>query len=102
MAQKASKFCDFQRSLFLEAARGYSKNNSERGGSIDMMLHPPIDKLMELKHIDSKYTLVVATAKRARQLQDAHLANKSEADKFVRTALEEIAQNKIKIVTQEE
>lgn len=67
-----------------------------------MMLHPPIDKLMELKHIDSKYTLVVAAAKRARQLQDAHLANKSEADKFVRTALEEIAQNKIKIVTQGE
>lgn len=66
------------------------------------MLHPSIDQVMESKQIDSKYTLVAATAKRARQLQTAHLDKESKSVKFVRTALEEIWQNKIKIVTQEE
>ncbi|MDP9728427.1 DNA-directed RNA polymerase subunit omega [Alicyclobacillus tolerans] len=35
------------------------------------MLYPSIDKL--LTKVDSKYALVVATAKRARKLQDANM-----------------------------
>lgn len=67
-----------------------------------MMLHPSIDELMELKQIDSKYTLVVATAKRARQLQVADQDKESKSNKYVTIALEEISSNKIKIVTQAE
>lgn len=63
-----------------------------------MMLFPSIDELMESKQIDSKYTLVVAAAKRARHLQVIAQEKESEPDKFVRKALEEIAQNEIQIV----
>lgn len=66
-----------------------------------MMLHPSIDQLMDQEQIDSKYTLVVATAKRARQLQDTGMEQETKS-KFVGTALKEISARKIKIVTQAE
>lgn len=54
------------------------------------MLYPEISKLMETEGIDSRYSLVIAAAKRARQL-----ANESKKDKAVSEAIEEIAEGKI-------
>lgn len=55
------------------------------------MLYPEISKLME--GLDSRYSLVVMTAKRARQLQAD-----STNDKTVSRAINEIANGKIKCV----
>ena len=55
------------------------------------MLYPEISKLME--GLDSRYSLVILTAKRARQLQ-ADSGN----DKTVSRAINEIASGKIKCV----
>ncbi len=55
------------------------------------MLYPEIDKLME--GLDSRYSLVIVTAKRARQL-----AANSTNDKAVSYAINEIASGKIKCV----
>lgn len=59
-----------------------------------MMKQPPIEKLME--KVDSRYTLVVAAAKRARQLLEGapHLVEVDSA-KPVTIALQELAQDKI-------
>lgn len=51
------------------------------------MITPSFDQL--LSKVDSKYTLVVATAKRARELMDDHTEN--AVRKPVTSALEEIA-----------
>jgi DNA-directed RNA polymerase subunit omega len=59
------------------------------------MLYPSIDKLMDL--VDSKYSLVVATSKRARKLQERELANPgSSTTKNVSRALWEIANGQVK------
>lgn len=59
------------------------------------MKQPSLDELME--HVDSKYTLVVAAAKRARKLTEGEAALvESESNKSVTVALEEIAENKVK------
>ena len=55
------------------------------------MLYPEISKLME--GLDSRYSLVIVTAKRARQL-----AANSTNDKTVPHAINEIANGKIKSV----
>ena len=55
------------------------------------MLYPEISKLME--GLDSRYSLVVLTAKRARQL-----VSDSGNDKTVSRAINEIANGKIKCV----
>ncbi|MEE0866942.1 MAG: DNA-directed RNA polymerase subunit omega [Clostridia bacterium] len=55
------------------------------------MLYPEISKLME--GMDSRYSLVIATAKRARQI-----ANESNDDKTVSRAINEIANKKVKVV----
>ena len=55
------------------------------------MLYPEISKLME--GLDSRYSLVVMTAKRARQL-----VLDAESDKTVSRAIDEIAEGKIKCV----
>ncbi len=55
------------------------------------MLYPEISKLME--GLDSRYSLVVMTAKRARQLQAD-----STNDKTVSRAINEIANGKIRCV----
>jgi len=49
-----------------------------------------------LEKVDSRYTLVVATAKRARQLADgAHKLTRCSSDRPVTIALNEINENKI-------
>ncbi|QSO49501.1 DNA-directed RNA polymerase subunit omega [Alicyclobacillus mengziensis] len=58
------------------------------------MLYPSIDRLMGL--VDSKYSLVVATSKRARKLQDRGLNQPgSSTTKNVSRALWEIADGKV-------
>lgn len=58
------------------------------------MIYPPIDEL--LKHVDSKYTLVIAAAKRGRQLRDgSKLTIESTSRKEVTIALEEISTGNI-------
>ncbi|MRH42206.1 DNA-directed RNA polymerase subunit omega [Aquibacillus halophilus] len=60
-----------------------------------MMLEPSIDKL-QLK-INSKYTLVTLSARRARQIQDTkkHQLENPKSFKFVGIALEEIQADKL-------
>jgi len=59
------------------------------------MLYPSVDQLM--KRVDSKYTLVVAAAKRAREITEGKTARQEDgARKAVSLALEEIASGRIK------
>ncbi|WP_026974792.1 DNA-directed RNA polymerase subunit omega [Alicyclobacillus contaminans] len=59
------------------------------------MLYPSIDRLMEL--VDSKYSLVVATSKRARALQEREAASPgSSTTRNVSRALWEIANGQVK------
>lgn len=63
------------------------------------MRQPTIDDLM--KRIDSKYALVVAAAKRARQITDNATAKDSSTEavlKPVSAALEEIGSGKLEII----
>lgn len=61
------------------------------------MLYPSIDQL--LGKVDTKYSLVVATAKRARSIkQGAELLVKSKSGKPVSQALEEISLGKVNYV----
>lgn len=61
------------------------------------MIYPSINELM--KKVDSRYTLVVETAKRARQLVDgAQKLTKVNSDKEVTIAIHEIADDKITYV----
>jgi len=61
------------------------------------MIDPPIGSLME--KVDSRYTLVVAAAKRARQLTDgSHKLTKYSSDKPVSIAINEISEGKITYV----
>lgn len=58
------------------------------------MIHPSIDVLV--KKVDSKYTLVVLAAKRAREILDGNTPTvDSKSNKQVTIALEEIAGNNI-------
>lgn len=57
------------------------------------MNQPSLEELM--KNVDSKYSLVVIAAKRARQITDAQ-TNQEEIIKPVTQAFYEIADNKIK------
>ena len=58
------------------------------------MIYPSIDKL--IMKADSKYTLVIATAKRARMLKEgAPRLIETKKIKDVSVALEEIAEGKI-------
>ena len=72
------------------------------------MIEPKIDKLLE--HVDSKYGLVIASAKRARQINDYHhqLGEgsfegfapplvESRSKNYLTMALEEVAEGKIKV-----
>ena len=61
------------------------------------MIFPPLSSLLE--KVDSRYTLVVATAKRARQLSDgAHKLTRCASEKPVTIALNEINEDKITYV----
>lgn len=59
------------------------------------MIYPALDVLMD--KVDSKYTLVIVAAKRARELMngDAPLVE-SKSNKPVTIALKEIAQGRLK------
>jgi len=59
------------------------------------MIYPPINKLME--RVDSRYTLVVVTAKRARNIAEGSpKLTECNSDKPVTVAVHEIAEGKIK------
>ncbi len=58
------------------------------------MINPSLDVLV--KKVDSKYTLVVLAAKRARELMDgAQALVECPSHKHVTIALEEVAQDKV-------
>lgn len=58
------------------------------------MIYPPLSSLLE--KVDCRYTLVVETAKRARQLvEGAHRLTSCSSDKPVTIALNEIYEGKI-------
>jgi len=61
------------------------------------MIEPSINSLMN--RVDSRYTLVVATAKRARQLTDgAQKLTNCSSDKPVTIAVNEINEGKISYI----
>lgn len=61
------------------------------------MIYPSIGSL--LTKVDSRYTLVVAAAKRARQLTDgSHKLTKCLSEKTVTVAINEISEDKITYV----
>lgn len=76
------------------------------------MLHPSYTELMQIVNeeaegdnpvVNSRYSIVMATAKRARQLiagEEALVNTKS--DKPLSIAVEELSQGKIKIISEEE
>lgn len=58
------------------------------------MIYPSIDEM--LKTVDSRYSLAILAAKRARQLRERHIAKEeTELFKEVTTALEDIASGRI-------
>ena len=59
------------------------------------MIYPPLDEL--LTHVDSRYTLVTAAAKRARKILEEEQASEEKSNKAVSTALREIHSGKIVI-----
>lgn len=57
------------------------------------MFNPDLKKM--LKNVNSRYSLVVGTAKRAREIRDEAVANEEQLDvKTVSTAIEEICDGK--------
>lgn len=59
-----------------------------------MMIEPALDELV--KKVDSKYTLVVLAAKRARELMDGdELTVKTKSSKTVTNALEEVLEDHV-------
>ena len=60
------------------------------------MLKPSAAELMKMKKIDSKYTLVIAAAKRAREIFATGITfTESNSDKPVSVAVNEIYENKV-------
>ncbi len=64
------------------------------------MLKPSATELMKAKKIDSKYTLVIATAKRAREIfATGDTFVECDSDKPVSIAVNEIYENKVTLKT---
>ena len=59
-----------------------------------MIIEPNVAKLMNTPNIDSRYTLVVATAKRARELA----AEDAKLDKTVPMAVKDIAKGLVHVI----
>lgn len=60
------------------------------------MLKPSATELMKMKKIDSRYTLVIATAKRAREIFSTGITfTECNSDKPVSVAVNEIYENKV-------
>ncbi|MGI6778118.1 MAG: DNA-directed RNA polymerase subunit omega [Acetivibrionales bacterium] len=58
------------------------------------MIYPPISSLLE--KVDSRYTLVVAVAKRARQLAEgSKILTGHKSERFVTLAVNEIEEGKV-------
>ncbi len=59
------------------------------------MIYPSIDKLLE--RVNSRYTLVIASAKRARIIKEegCSMIENSKSKKYVGMALEEIEQGEL-------
>lgn len=59
------------------------------------MLYPSIDEM--LKKVDSRYSLVILSAKRARQLRESQMAKEDDPSTFkeVSAALEDVLSEKI-------
>lgn len=76
------------------------------------MLHPSYTDLMkvvnkdieegETKIVNSRYSIVLATSKRARQLIDGEVSmvNARDAQKPLSTAIEELNEGKLKIIAE--
>ena len=61
-----------------------------------MMVEPPIGNLM--KRMDSRYSLVIAVAKRARELADGDEAQVvCDSDKEVTVAVHELGEGKLSV-----
>ncbi|WP_174613213.1 DNA-directed RNA polymerase subunit omega [Virgibacillus ihumii] len=62
-----------------------------------MMLEPSIDELLE--KINSKYTLVTLSARRARQIRETEktLVENPKSHKYVGKALEEVIAEKLEV-----
>jgi len=60
-----------------------------------MIIEPNLTELMKNEELDSRYTLVVAAAKRAREIAGDDPA----VDKAVKKAVCEIAEGKVHIIT---
>jgi DNA-directed RNA polymerase subunit omega len=58
------------------------------------LIYPSLDEL--IKHVDSRYTLVTAAAKRARRILEEKM-DEERSVKAVSIALEEIRAGKVKI-----
>jgi len=62
------------------------------------MIYPSINEIMKSKDIKSKYTLVIATAKRAREINQTKVTfSECKSDKAVTIALHEIYENKVNL-----
>lgn len=60
------------------------------------MLKPSASELMKMKKIDSRYTLVIAVAKRAREISATGVTfTECKSDKPVSIAVNEIYENKV-------
>ncbi len=65
------------------------------------MFNPDLKKMLQT--VNSRYSLVVGTAKRAREIRDEAIANEEKIDvKTVSTAIEEICDGKYVIDEPEE
>lgn len=64
------------------------------------MLNPSIESLV--KKVNSKYALVIATAKRARQIVASRKQSFLDTRKAVTVALTEILEDKVKVVRPDE
>ena len=61
-----------------------------------MMVSPSVDEVMNARNITSKYSLVIITAKRARDIQETGVTFANcDSQKPVSVALNEIHENKV-------
>ncbi len=70
-----------------------------------MITDPGISTLMNLEKVDSKYTLVIAVAKRAREIAYngvEPLIKTKSTDKPISIAVHEIAEGKVDIIKEED
>ncbi len=68
-----------------------------------MMMYPSVTDLMRTKKVNDRYTLVIATAKRAREIVQTGITfTDCKSDKPVTIALHEIYENKVSFKTSDE